>query len=907
MIMRFKNLTATPHLSGNRIDLKWINPVPDQYPYVRVMRREQTHPNALKEGVLLTAPDDGILVIEKKALLFEINSGADQSLENNLNNEELSPAWRQKFFTNGVSLSYKAAVSCEASGSKWRITDEEKKYLIKKDNPMLRVYLQGPAFVSDENLKGETVYYYTLFPFKGDPPEYYFDPQNRVSAMSCSSFNMAGQMYDLLPSIYHRYDTKLPLEKFRDQMSEEDCQKGQLHRFLDIAGCLLDQLYSSARAMLDLHDLNKVEGTLLPLLAQWIGWETDYRLEIEDQRKEIRNAPSIYRTIGIIPTVEATVKRIIGWENRTKEFVHNIFLTNSPERLNIWALRRSDAGQWLELGEPPKPLSLDFAYEGRPAAARQGDGTLWLFYHTLKKHYDLSQKRRKDTWDIWYKTYTVDQGWAPSRPFTNSMAYDRHPTAVVQSLAVGEALWVFWDTYDEAEGLWRINYRKKIGEQWSAIKDFGILEAVPDWIIFHSWSMEYPDHRTVDFTKTPIDIRFRTWHIETQRRMAWATVDHNGGLWLFWCEKIKGEVGWQLKYNRNNGARWELEPAGTFPLDEGEDPGVESDLFVLYHPDQRIWVFWARKGTPGGPREIAYRIKQDLDPKTSNWSEIYILPKPEPDDNGRVPDDCEPSALVKENGEIELFWSTNQNGSWSVWRIDITNTIVRESAEQVTDNPYSQRNPLLISKSNVEDALLIFRSNESLHYTSEDYKATKTIDSRYAGCTAVDTGNIAKNNFRGKLEDFQTYTYDAGKDGKRSNENWYCRDTIGVYLTPETEERKKINLSQYLIEDILRRFMPIQLRAVFIINPPVYKELVYNHGHPEEDIREKFFDSLEVPASEADDYTGLSDWYRDEAPDWVWLRSWSEEYTDHQTVDFTASPIVTRFRTRHIALNAGGG
>ena len=134
--------------------------------------------------------------------------------------------------------------------------------------------------------------------------------------------------------------------------------------------------------MRDLHDLEKVDSRLLPLLAQWIGWQIDYRLETDVQRNDVRNAPHLYKSIGLIPTVEATVKRLVGWESRSKEFVHNVFRSNQPERLNLWVREQNTAGAW---STPTAPLSLDFAYEGRPSAARDQDGVLWLFYHTLEK------------------------------------------------------------------------------------------------------------------------------------------------------------------------------------------------------------------------------------------------------------------------------------------------------------------------------------------------------------------------------------------------------------------------------------------------------------------------------------------------------------------------------------------
>ena len=199
----------------------------------------------------------------------------------------------------------------------------------------------GLVSASDAGLKGETVYYYTLFPFHDNPPQYEGDPHNRASALATAPYDFAGQMYALLPAIYHRYDEAQGLTS--DSVAPADRDKGQLRRFLDLPGSQFDQLYSLTRAALGFHDLDRVEGSLLPLLAQWIGWQTDYRLEVGAQRNEIRFAPQIYQTIGLIPTVEATVKRITDWESRTKEFVHNVARTNQPERLNLWSMLRGSA------------------------------------------------------------------------------------------------------------------------------------------------------------------------------------------------------------------------------------------------------------------------------------------------------------------------------------------------------------------------------------------------------------------------------------------------------------------------------------------------------------------------------------------------------------------------------------
>lgn len=822
--MRLQNITAKPHPSGNRIDLKWVNPHPDEYPRVRVMRREGTHP---------ISPEDGFWVQERNALLFSLDPAyaneldvqtfslplrqefldkqvslsnyatvtveepgskwqitdreyqylvrknsaipnlnvygivapegsvslfdLDSTFASELDTRILSLQLRQKFLDNRISLSNYATVTVEEPRSKWQISDQAYKYFVRKKGSLLNVYDSGLTSASDQNLKGGTVYYYTLFLFRGDPREYKFAVQNRVSAMATAPYNLAGQMMELLPAIYHRYDTVLPQPLFAEEMSEEDKQRGQLHRFLDLPSGQFDQLYSFAKALQNLYDLSKVDGILLPLLAQWIGWDTDFTLEVAEQRNEIQNAPAWYKTIGIIPTVEATVKRISGWESRTKEFVHNVFLSNHPERLNLWERQRIGSGAW---SQTTAPLSLNFAYEGRPTAVRDNDGTLWLFYQTL----------RKDQWNIWYKTYREDREpkWAPSQPLTNRVQLDKHPTAAVQ----GNTLWVFWDAYDETEKRSHIHYRTQTEGSWSTIEP------------------NEPFANTTNERKTPC-----------------AVADNTGGLWLFWLEKVGPH--WQLKYNRHDGTAWGS--VVSFPLDGVDDPRVQSAPFVLFHPTDathRLWVFWARKEpTDQTCWQIAYRVKQNIDPNvTADWDAIQLLPKATSEY-----DDLEPAALVNTAGDVELFWSSNQSGSWSIWsKLGDLNTNNRENVEQITGNPYSQRDPLPFVIG--DKTLLIYRANESLTYTSNVYRATETIDFRYAGSTTANALNTSEIALRGSFDDFQTYTYDTQK----TNDDWYARDTIGVYLTPDIIDEEKIEVGLSRIKNVLRKFIPITDRAVFM-------------------------------------------------------------------------------------------
>ena len=696
--MRFLDLAAVPHPSGNRIDLSWVHPNPTQFPGVRVVRRENTDPLSPTP----TSAQQGVVV-------------ADTS--------PTSPSHNQ-----------------------------------------IQVRGVGRYSAIDAGLKGETVYYYGLFAYAGNPPTYDIDRHNRAVAMATAPYNIAGQMADLLPTLYHRYDTVLTNAA---ATAPGDRQKGQLRRFLDLPGGQLDLLYSFARAMRDLHDLEKVDSRLLVLLAQWIGWQIDHRLETDVQRNNVRNAPHLYKSIGLIPTVEATVKRLVGWESRSKEFVHNVFRSNQPERLNLWVREQNTAGVWLT---PSALLSLDFAYEGRPTAARDQGGVFWLFYHTL----------RKGRWDIWYKNFREGQGWTASEPLTNRALIDKYPTAALQ----GTTLRVFWSTYNEADRLWRINFRTRANGQWSPVTPFGAL---------------------APFANDDIS-----------RRQPWAVTDNAGMLWLFWLELVGQQ--WQLRYNRYDGTNWTLAVPATFPLDAGADPRVEGPPFVVFHSTdaaQRLWVFWARTepvGASGQRRwRIVYRVKAGLNPSAADWSVIRALP-PGP----ALSQDREPAALVKANGDVELFWSSTRNGSWSIWRATVNRTNhTWGTAEMLITSPYTQCDPLPMPIAT--GTLLVYHANESVTYTSTVYGATETVDHRYAGSTTIDVRNTAKHALWGKFGDFQTFTSDVSQNGERNNADRYARrETVGLYLTPDTTDQAVIRRNQNLLRNALREFLPAPVRTVFI-------------------------------------------------------------------------------------------
>ncbi|MFG2966679.1 hypothetical protein ACGFZS_25725 [Streptomyces sp. NPDC048288] len=627
----------------------------------------------------------------------------------------------------------------------------------------------GLVSTTDTGLHGEHVYYYALFPFTGDPPVYDPDPHNVAAATAITPYGFAERLYGMLPALYRRYDADRPPARSGDG-PPLDTDPGQLRGFLDLPGAELDRLYSLGRAALSLADLERVDGGLLPLLAQWIGWRTDHRLPVAAQRNEIRYAPRLYRGTGSVPTLDATVARVSGWPNRTKEFVHNVARSNRPERLNLWSTQRSPAGDW----STPALASVDFAHDGRPAAVREADGSTLFVYHTRRQH----------GWDIWSKRY-ADGEWEPSRPVTDGPTVDKNPTAAGQA----DRLWLFWQTYDPAQPPedrhWRISFAVRTptptGPKWTTPALFG--------------------------------------DPATERRQPAAVADDSGGVWLFWLERVSG--AWQLRYNRHDGTDWQLTTPAAIPTAGGRTPRVEDDLCVAFRPDGtagRLWLFWTQR-EPAGPAgqsrwSVFYQVKQGLVPGATDWDQVRPLPRTTDDFHDR-----QPAPLVTPDGTIEVFWSSTRGGGWSIVRAGLTPaTHTWDAPEQVVGAPYARRGPLAVPTAG--GTLLAYRSNESIPYAAEEFGATHTLDNRYAGTTTVDTRDTAKREARGTFEDFQTYTYDTGSGGRRTDDDRISRDTVGLFLTPDTDDPARIDSVVTRLAGALADFMPVTTRPVFLTHPP---------------------------------------------------------------------------------------
>ncbi len=811
------------------------------------------------------------------------------------------------------------------------------------------VYDGKEEYFRDANgLHGETIYYYAFYTYDDNPNlsqvTHYTDRTSRVAAMATSDYGLGDALYQLIPAIYKRYDTTYARP---GTVAAEDRQKGELQRFLEIFGCQLDVIRNYIAATGKFFNLDECDGALLPLLAQWIGWQTNLSLDLNSQRNEIRYAPELYKTVGIAANLRAIVNRLTNWDCQIKEFVHNVFRSNEPEQLNIWSQMFID-GHWSEAGL----VSLDFAYGGAPSAFTDSDGRLCLFYHTQREgKWDIQQNKRTAQWDIWYKIYDQET-WSPGYRMTGGETIDKYPTAL-QTRAGN--VWLFYSSHDSKT--WNIKTKiLAVGRDASkaqltgqSTEPFSLIDgatfvirvngATETTVTFRSGDFEDSgnaacaevvavlDRNVPDLTASEkngkilltsnmigehsslsIDPDSSTAapglgfgagvpNVPYAEMEPAAFEDETGHIWLFWSSRRAG--GWKIWYNCFDGAHWGTAKRLTNGLEADREPAVVFDSA----DNGKIWVFWSRKKSHG-LWNIFYRTTTNLDfdsHSDSDWTEHELSVDSHNGESNY--DRKEPAAILLNSGNIELYFSSSRTGSGNIWHKTFDKAKNGWTVEaSVTSGPFTQKAPAIFQDSE-GTPWLVFRSNESLVYSSKVYPGTTTLDSRYSGSTTIDVRNRARIGGHGQLEDILHYTYDTGK----KNEDWYARDTIGIYLSPDTENQQLITRSQELVKGILHKFLPIQLRTVFIINPSVYKESIYPSDHPLEDT---FFDTME--STTTDIYSGLNDRYQDTISEWIWFHSVDitdvdhPKYRDHRTVKLgdepEDKPENLNFRTWHIGI-----
>jgi phage tail-like protein len=149
----------------------------------------------------------------------------------------------------------------------------------------------------------------------------------------------------------------------------------------------------------------------------------------------------------------------------------------------------------------------------------------------------------------------------------------------------------------------------------------------------------------------------------------------------------------------------------------------------------------------------------------------------------------------------------------------------------------------------------------------------------------------------GALDDAVSRSYDCGApDGLggyvQTNDTRYNRGTIGVFIVPLAETTPFVLQQEWQrVKGILDAFFPINVRAIFVVQPDVVVETAYDATTEASD---SDIDVLLELA--ADIYTDLPDADIDRIPEWIWLIS---NRIDLVSVNTATLPVYTDTRVWH--------
>ena len=478
-------------------------------------------------------------------------------------------------------------------------------------------------------------------------------------------------------------------------------------------------------------------------------------------------------------------------------------------------------------------------------------------------------------WELWEMRHD-GLSWSSPVPRTRTEGFDGHPTAATTN---DNTVWLLW--HANRAGRRELWLQRQDGVD--ALPQRAMQEA-PDDQAGLTYADEYPTavadgaHAWL-FWQTNRDGQWDIWartydslpgsaplrltdHAQDDRQPA-AVRDNVGRIWVFWQSNRRGPTDiWSRTFD---GLEWSLPARVTTAALRHESPAAAVD------GTGRLWLFWS--DDQGDRRHIYAQVRSG-----TVWSQ------PQEITSGPQRDEA-PSAVFY-NGQIWLFWHSNRNGRWQIW--GKTHNGGWSADFQLTDHVMADK-----------EATAVLDGSGQLRLVWRSQRRAQNYQSR-----TVDSNDIEMMTRLGTFQDRAHYTYDTGRD---DNNDWYARDTVGLYLTPDTEDAALTVRSRNLIT-VVQQFLPANVRAVFIINPPIYAETVYTYDAPEAEpqhtIGETAFDSLNTPL--ADTFSGLTDPHSDSLPGWTWLHTWSNNTPNHHSVDTAVPPIDLSFRTQHTDLDSGG-
>lgn len=258
-------------------------------------------------------------------------------------------------------------------------------------------------------------------------------------------------------------------------------------------------------------------------------------------------------------------------------------------------------------------------------------------------------------------------------------------------------------------------------------------------------------------------------------------------VWVFWSSQRRGPTNiWAQELDLNSGSWGAAERVTDSPLrDDRPSAAVDSS--------GRVWLFWTRDA--GGRQTLCYRIHDG-----TSWVPIV---EPNPLDVGHARDDA-PVAVAWKGG-IMLLWHSDHDGPWQIWGRFHDGSAWLDAARldpDVTGN----KEPAAVAVAPTK-LRVVWRSQRR---------------ARWYRSRTLDFGDAAMLAEMGTIQDHAHYTYDTA----RGPGDWYARDTIGLYVIPDSMDAAHIQNAVIRAQSFLEPLRPLPVRYVWPTGEAVFEEHV---------------------------------------------------------------------------------
>ncbi|MFI1105948.1 hypothetical protein [Streptomyces melanogenes] len=315
----------------------------------------------------------------------------------------------------------------------------------------------------------------------------------------------------------------------------------------------------------------------------------------------------------------------------------------------------------------------------------------------------------------------------------------------------------------------------------------------------------------------------------------------------------------------------------------------------LVRDGNRLWLAWSQIQTAGDEADRRLIRLRRFDWPGPAWSpplDVTALPP------GGSCTDAEPTVAPAGAGAARVYFRSNRGGGPGVFTVDVSAANVVGPPVAVITGPSAEADPAPVTLPGGVQWLLI-RSDRNVPLgrlgggipggadTDASRRAPEEAATRrFAGLVTATPAHLDRNRLRHRFGDLLTYTPQRPDGGPYAEDDLYTPGTIGLYVERSPAGRPLVRRDADRLRQLLRRFLPLNMRAVVVIQPGDVDETVFPPGHPLLDAyRDKY------PLAEV--YRGPMDTTAVSLPGWQVFLS-----TDPQSLTANKdSPTTLRRRT----------